>query len=100
MLSHETPAKKINTIFCYHAQQLDHLANSAAVTRENIAHGNPAKNKYRSGPVFFVVTLSKISWGVTVTLIYEGHHMIKRALACSGQMYIRCVCNFLYLLQF
>ena len=60
-LSHEIPAKKINTIFGCRARQLDHPANSATVTCENITHSNPAKNKYRSGLVFIVVTPSKIS---------------------------------------
>ena len=50
-----------------HTWQLDHLANSAAVMCKNIASGNPAKNKYRSGPVFFIVAFNNISLGVTVT---------------------------------
>ena len=59
-LSHETPAKKINTIFCYLARQRDHPVHFAAVTRENIARNNPAKNKNRSRAVFFVAALGKI----------------------------------------
>ena len=60
-LSHEIPAKKKDIIFGYRARQCDRPANVAAIARENIARDNPAKNKYRSGPVFFVVALGKIS---------------------------------------
>ena len=59
-LSHETPAKKINTIFCYLARQRDRPVHFAAVARENIARDNPAKNKNGSRAVFFVAALGKI----------------------------------------
>ena len=72
VLLHEISAKKKDTIFGCHAWQLDHPANSATVTRENITHSNPAKNKYRSGSVFFVVALGNISFNVTVTPHLQG----------------------------
>ena len=59
-LSHETPAKKINMIFCYLARQRDRPVHFAAVARENITRDNPAKNKNGSRAVFFVAALGKI----------------------------------------
>jgi hypothetical protein len=96
-LSHEIPAKKKNTIFCYRAWQRDRPANFAAVARDN-----PAKNKYDSRVVFFVVALGKISSDVTVTLHLRGTLCDQRASVCPSQIYMHShACNvFMYVRQF
>ena len=68
--------------------------NSAAVACENITHGNPAKNKYRSGPVFFVVTLSNISCNVTVTPHLRGVSCDQMSVGRDDELYIHCTHNF------
>ena len=97
-LSHEIPAKKINTIFGCRARQLDCPANSAAVACENIAHSNPAKNKYRSGPVFFVVALGNISFNVSVTPHLRGVSCDQMSFGHDNEL-IYAVRAILYVLQ-